>query len=118
MLALAQTALAQCAGWQAAPEARLGCCQDGSCPMHRHENGASPAKITQAAADTCCAHSPRHESSPSAAAFATTITLAVLQPLPPVVLRLAPATALSAPWETSSPPARVPKHLLLSVFLV
>ena len=118
LLAFAQSAVAECAGWQASPEARMACCQDGACPMHRHEDGASPAHITQAAADECCALSPRHESSPSRAAFATTITLAVLQTLPPVVLSLAPTPALSAPWETPSPPTHVPKHILLSVFLV
>ena len=118
MFAFAQSALAQCAGWQTSAEARLECCQDGACPMHHHEDAASPTHITQAAADTCCAPSPRHESSPSTAVFATTMTLAVLQSLPALVLSLAPTTALSAPWETPSPPARVPKHLLLSVFLV
>jgi hypothetical protein len=35
-----------------------------------------------------------------------------------VVLSLAPAMAISAPWETPSPPTHVPKHLLLSVLLV
>jgi len=118
LLAFAQSATAQCAGWQATPEARMACCQDGACPLHHHHDGASPAQITQTAADDCCALSPRHESNPSRAAFATTITLAVLQSLPPVVLNLAPTPALSAPWETPSPPTHVPKHLLLSVLLV
>jgi hypothetical protein len=46
------------------------------------------------------------------------MTLVVVESLPPVVLSLAPAVPLTAPWETLSPPAHVPKHLLLSVFLV
>jgi hypothetical protein len=118
VLAFAQSALAQCAGWQATPEARMACCQDGACPMHHQEDGASPAPISQAAADDCCAQSQRHESSPSRTAFATTITLAVLQSLPPVVLNLSTAMPVAAPWEAPSPPARVSKHLLLSVLLV
>jgi hypothetical protein len=118
VLAFAQTAVAQCAGWQATPEARHQCCQDGACPMHHHEDGAASTQITQTAADECCAQSPRHESSPSGTIFASTMTLAVLQPLPPVVLRLAATTPVGAPWETPSPPIHVPKHLLLSVLLV
>jgi hypothetical protein len=118
VLAFAQSAVASCAGWQATPEARRECCEDGACPLHHHHDGASPTQITQAAADDCCAQSPRHESSPSATAFASTITLAVLHSLPQVVLSLVPTTPFSAPWETPSPPTHVPKHLLLSVLLV
>ena len=118
LLALAQSALAQCAGWQSTPEARMECCQDGACPMHRHESGASRTQITQATADDCCAQSPQRESSPSRLAFAATITLAVLQSLPSVILSPPPTTLITAPWETPSPAARVPKHLLLSVLLV
>jgi hypothetical protein len=117
VLAFSQSAIALCAGWQASPEARMRCCQDGACPLHHHEHGFS-TQITQAAADDCCAQSPRHESNPSKVAFASTITFAVLQARPPVLLSLAPAPLLSAPWETPSPPTHVPKHLLLSVFLV
>jgi len=118
LLAFVQSAVVECAGWQATPEARMACCQDGACPLHHHEDGAPPAHTTQAAADNCCALSPRHESSPSKAVFATTITITVLQSLPPVVLSLARTPAFSAPWETTSPPPHVPKHLLLSVLLV
>ena len=41
VLAFAQSAVALCAGWQATPEARMQCCQDGACPLHHHEHGAS-----------------------------------------------------------------------------
>jgi hypothetical protein len=118
LFAFAESAWAQCAGWQATPEARRQCCQDGACPLHHREANASHAQLTQAAADDCCAQSQRHESSPSGTVFASTMTLAVVQSLPPVVLSLVPTALLSAPWETPSPPAHVPKHLLLSVFLV
>jgi len=118
MVAFAQSAVALCAGRQATPEARMQCCQDGACPLHRHDDGVARTQITQAAADDCCALSPSPESTPSTTAFAATITFAVLQSHPPVVMSLVPAPLLSAPWETPSPPTHVPKHLLLSVLLV
>jgi hypothetical protein len=118
VLVFAQSAAALCAGWQATPEARMQCCQDGACPLHRHGHGAPRTVIAQAAADDCCAQSTSPESNPSATAFASTITLAVLQLHSPDIMSLAPAPPLSAPWETASPPAHVPKHLLLSVLLV
>jgi hypothetical protein len=118
LLAFAQSAAAQCAGWQTTPDARRACCQDGACPLHHHEDSTSRTQVTQAAADDCCAQSQRRESSPSGSVFATTITSAVLQSAPPVVLSLAPAMPLGAPWETPSPPTHVPKHLLLSVLVV
>jgi len=118
VLAFTQNAVALCAGWQATPEARMRCCQDGACPLHHHEHGMPRTQITQAAADDRCAQSTQQQSSQSRAKFAATITLAVLQPLQPVPLNLAPPTPLRAPWETPSPPTHVPKHILLSVLLV
>ena len=118
VLALMQGVVVQCAGWQATQEARRQCCQDGACPLHHREVSASRTRVTQAAADDCCAQSERHESSPSQTVFASTVALAVIQSLAPVVLSLSPTVTLSAPWETPSPPSHVPKHVLLSVFLV
>ena len=118
VLAFAQSAVAECAGWQATAEARRQCCQDGACPLHHHKDEASGSQITQSAADDCCAQSQRHESSPSGTVFASTMTLAVVESLPPVVLSLLPLVPLSAPWETPSPPTHVAKHLLFSVLLV
>ena len=117
VLAFAQSAVAQCAGWQATPEARRQCCQDGACPLH-HRDGASRTQVTQAAADDCCAQSERHESTRSGPVFASTMTFVLLESVPAVVLSFLPTVPLSAPWETPSPPAHVPKHVLLSVFLV
>jgi hypothetical protein len=117
VLAFAQSAWAQCAGWQTTPEARRQCCENGVCPLHHREKTPSRPHVTQAAADDCCAQSQRHESNSSGTVFAPTMTFAVAQSLPPVVLTLE-TTRLSAPWETPSPPAHVPKHLLLSVFLL
>ena len=118
LLAFAESAWAQCAGWQTTAEARRACCESGACPLHHRENNAPGARVTQGAADDCCAQSGRHESSPSGTVIASTMTLAVVQSAPALVLSLAPTIPLSAPWETPSPPAHVPRHVLLSVFLV
>jgi hypothetical protein len=118
VLAFVQSAVAECAGWQATPEARRQCCEDGACPLHHHTENASKTQITQSAADDCCAQSERHESSPSGTVFASTMTLAVVESVPPVVLSPLPLVRLSAPWETPSPPTHVAKHLLFSVLLV
>jgi hypothetical protein len=118
VLVFAQSADALCAGWQPTPEARRQCCQDGACPLHHQHDNRSQTHITQTAADECCALSQRPESSPSVTAFASTMTVAVIECARPIALRLAPALPLQAPIETGSPPAHVPKHLLLSVLLV
>jgi hypothetical protein len=117
VLTLAQGAVAVCAGWQSTPEERLDCCQDAACPLHHHDEAVPGASVTQSAADDCCALSSSPESGPSAVAFAPIITLAVLRSLPPSVVTLAPAPLLFS-LDAPSPPAHVPKHLLLSVFLV
>ena len=118
LLAFAQSAWAQCAGWQATPEARRQCCQSGACPLHHREDSPSQTKLSQAAADDCCAKSQQHESSPSRTIYTSTVTFVVTQYPAQVILNLAPTALLDAPWETPSPPTHVPKHLLLSVLLV
>ena len=118
LLAFAQSAVAGCAGWQPTAEARRQCCEDGACPLHHHEDGASPTRVTQSAADDCCAQSPRHESAPSVTVFASTMTPAVVGSMPAVLLSPLPLLPRSAPWETPSPPTHVAKHLLFSVLLV
>jgi hypothetical protein len=118
LLAFTQSAAAGCAGWQPTPEARRQCCLDGACPLHHHSDETSRNQITQSAADDCCAQSQRHESNPSGPTFASTITLAVVDSLPPVVLSPLPLVPLGAPWETPSPLTHVAKHLLFSVLLV
>ena len=117
-LAFVQGAIAQCASWQATPEARLDCCRDGICPLHHHEDAASQTPITQVAADDCCAQSQDQESGPSARIFASTMTLAVVASSLPVVVSALPAAPLRIVWEQPSPPDHVPKHLRLSVLLV
>lgn len=118
VLAFAQSAVAQCSGWQSTPQARQDCCKNGACPLHHREDKSSKTQLTQAAADDCCAQSQRPEPSPTATVYASIVTLAVLQSLPSVDFASTFTAPVRAPWETPSPPAHVPKHLLLSVFLV
>ena len=124
-LALALTLLAGnaavCAGWMPTPEARMACCAEGgACPMHK--GGPSDSEhgrvLTQAQADTCCASS-NHESSQSSGPFVGSITLAVLGTAS-VLPTVAPSLVLSDGWRTAVPipAAPIPKHVLLSVYLV
>jgi len=113
--------VAVCAGWAASPEARMDCCAEGMCPMRKSasRDSASPQVITQAQADSCCAASEREESAPSAPIFAATISSAVLD-LAIALPVSAPALVVSNAWRTAVPIpiGAVPKHVLLSVFLV
>jgi len=111
-----------CAGWLATPEERMACCADESeCPMHKGDSQRSSSHrvVTQAQADSCCAAAERQNSNQSSPSFVTPITAAVLGV--GVVLPVnVPALVLSDAWRTSAPIpiAPVPKHVLLSVFLV
>jgi len=113
---------AMCAGWKATPEARMACCADGvECPMHKghsHRSG-SERVLTQAQADSCCASSENKNSNQSSPTFVAVITAAVLGPANVLPANI-PALVLSDGWRTSAPipVAPVPKHLLLSVFLL
>ena len=111
-----------CAGWMPTAEARMACCaDDAGCPMHKgdsHHSGSARV-LTQAQADSCCALSEGKNSNQSSPTFVVAITAAVLGAgivLPASV----PALVLSDGWRTSAPTpgAAVPKHVLLSVFLV
>jgi len=120
-LALSANNVALCAGWMATPEARMACCSNGgACPMHKadsHDLG-SPRALSQAEADQCCAASEHDDAAPSASAFALTMSLAVLPSPVPLVT---PAAALERDaWRRHSPVpgTHLPRHLLLSVFLV
>lgn len=90
--------------------------------MHKresHEAGSGTA-LTQVDADTCCLSSePEDSTNPSTPTFVAVISLPVLGPgvvLPATV----PALVLSDEWRTVSPipSTPVPRHVLLSVFLV
>ena len=111
-----------CAGWMPTAEARMACCAaGGECPMHKgdsHPSGSGRV-LTQVQADSCCASAEGQSSNQSTPSFVAAITAAVLGAgivLPANV----PALVLSDAWRTSAPIpiAPVPKHVLLSVFLV
>ena len=111
-----------CAGWVPTPEARMACCADGAeCPMHKGESDSSASErvLTQAQADSCCAAAEGQTSDQSNRSFVTAITAPVLGVgvlLPANV----PALVLSDAWRTSAPIpiGPIPKHVLLSVFIV
>jgi len=111
-----------CAGWLPTPEARMACCADGGeCSTHKgdsHRSGSGRA-LTQAQADSCCASSERENSNQSNPSLVPAITAAVLG-VGVVLPANVPALVLSDAWRTSAPlpVAPVPKHLLLSIFLV
>jgi hypothetical protein len=122
VLALAGGKAAVCAGWMPTPEARMACCAEGGdCPMHQDDSDSSGSErvLTQAQADSCCASSERETSNQSNPSFATAITASVLG-VGMVFPASIPALVLSDAWRTSAPlpAAPVPKHVLLSVFLV
>ena len=113
---------AVCAGWMATPEARMACCADAAgCSMHNgaSHRASSERLVTQAQADSCCAAAEGQNSNQSNPSFATAITAAVLG-VGVVLPANVPALVLSDGWRTSAPIAiaSVPKHVLLSVFLV
>jgi hypothetical protein len=105
----------------ATPEARMACCSDdGPCPMHRSESedDGSTRVVSQAEADRCCAVSQQDDSAPSPSNPGFSLTLAIV--ISPVPVLIPEPEAHADIWRASVPipAARVPKHLLLSVFLV
>lgn len=118
LIALPLSAWAQCAGWQSTAEARMACCaQEDQCPM-RSKSQSDHQMVTQAEADACCALSERSTSTPSGSSHLAPVTLAVVStPVPPV---LPDQASLRAGWREPVPivSSPVPRHLLLSVFLV
>jgi hypothetical protein len=120
VLALAAGNAGLCAGWAPTPQARMACCTGGAgCPMHAASAGHHGAghTITQSEADGCCAASNGGRSSQPGPFIAAGISPAVLTavvPAAPVTLARSVRLALI----TVPIPAPVPRHLLLSVFLV
>ena len=111
-----------CAGWMATPEARLACCADGGeCPMHKGDSHRSGSErvLTQVQADSCCASSEGRNSNQSTPSFVTAITAAVLG-VGVVLPANLDALVRRDAWRRSAPIplAPVPRHVLLSVFLV
>lgn len=120
-LALFAGNVAVCAGWAATPEARMACCSDSACPMHKSDSPGSHTQrvVSQADADSCCASAEREAPGPSTPTFAMTISWAVLGAA--IILpAYTPALVLGEAWRhlTPIPASPVPKHVLLSVFLL
>jgi hypothetical protein len=119
---LAAQGIGLCAGWQATAEARMACCTSGgACPMKKSAARRAPsnAVVSQASADSCCAASEESGAPAPSPAFVPIVSLgpvvspiAVLAPRPPSPRREA--------WHAVAPlpGSQVPKHLLLSVFLI
>jgi hypothetical protein len=113
---------ALCAGWAATAEERMACCAEGDeCPMHkgRSDQSGSERVITQAQADACCAASERDESNSSNPTAIAAISAAVLG-AGVVLPAVTPSLVLTNGWRTDAPihSPPVPRHVLLSVFLV
>jgi len=113
---------ALCAGWLPTPEARMACCSKGAaCPMQQGESRSSgPGQVlTQTQADRCCAAAESQSSTPSSPSLVTDITVAVLG-VGVVLPANVPALVVRDGWRTSAQvhAAHVPRHVLLSVFLV
>ena len=100
----------------------MACCADGiECPMHKGDSDRSGSErvLTQAQADSCCAAAEGQSSNQSNPSFVTAITAAVLG-VGVVLPANVPALVLSDGWRPAAPTRAgpVPKHVLLSVFLV
>jgi hypothetical protein len=111
-----------CPGWAATPEARMECCaENGICPMRqgRSDAATSGTALTQADADSCCASSEREDSTAPDLGHVGAISQAVLGS-PVVIPAPIPALVLSDGWRTvvPIPITPVPRHVLLSVYLV
>ncbi|MFL6279499.1 MAG: hypothetical protein ACJ731_05265 [Vicinamibacterales bacterium] len=124
ILSLCVGHVAVCAGWQATPAARMACCTNDevTCPMHQatpNSHGMmAQHTVDQVQADSCCAGSERTEAATTFASFAMATSIALVpSPLAAVV----PALMLHIDGRRAAlplAPSPVPRHLLLSVFLV
>jgi hypothetical protein len=122
IMTLALGSWVQCAGWQRTAAERMACCaHERQCPMrHSTPPGGRVGStiLTQAQADSCCARSERNPSTPSNSSHAGTVALVVLSTLvsvpPPDAPRVHEAWRIVIPVSVST----IPRHLVLSVFLV
>ena len=116
--AILHGATALCLGWQAAPEARRECCERHGCASGA--DGALTGAPTQAGADACCAAAQPPASKPSQRDAASLVrTLAAATPILASAAFMLPLSPAILPQVSdTSPPLTVPRHVLLSVFLV
>ena len=82
------------------------------------EDDESKRVVSQAEADGCCAASEQDDSAPSPAGPAFFVALTVALSPVPTLLPEPPSHASISRVPVPVPPAHVPKHVLLSVFLV
>ena len=113
---------AVCTGWLPTAAARMACCADGgNCPMHREDSHGSRGTgvLTQAEADSCCAATEPENSGQSTPTFAAPDPVKASGPGAVLPLPIA-ALVRRDGWRTAAPIplAHVPRHVLLSVFLV
>jgi len=110
---------ASCAGWHMTAEARMACCADDACPMHAADAGVH-SDVTQRDADQCCTASERPSSDQSRRESSVSISLTAIG-APLAILMHTPASlevSWPRPLARNPSAAAVPKHLLLSVFLI
>ena len=99
----------------------MACCADsGGCSMHpadEHSAHSIP-EGNQSDADACCVASEWRDSTPSAKAFVPVVSLELA--VSPVLASAPPTRTLFDLWHAPAPldTSQVPKHLLLSVFLI
>jgi hypothetical protein len=123
VITLGAAGWAECAGWQGTPEARMSCCSgNGDCPMHgsTESDTGSERVVTQAQADSCCAASDTNDSTPSPGAFSLSLSAALVTSTLTILAPIAAPPASFEAWRTHVPlpVGQVPKHVLLSVFLI
>ncbi len=118
ILTLCAGHLAVCEGWQASADARMSCCTSDACPMHQSEPTSGARVVDHTQADSCCALSESHDAPATPSAF-TLSHAVVLAPTSTPIDELTAVYDVEA-WRVFIPPptSPVPKHLLLSVFLV
>lgn len=110
---------ALCAGWEVTAEARMACCLSGACAMHHsNEHGSGAANLSQAEADSCCIAAESGDPAPASPVFAMGLPSAMpVQALFELVSPLI-ATVYAGREPIPLTGGLVPKHLLLSVFLI
>ena len=120
VVALSGGNLALCAGWPATPEARMVCCADATCPMHKSDarDSGSTRTVSQAQADSCCAASERNASATPGSPFVLSGTLTLAPSPVPAILPTFTSDFNGWRARVPAPGTPVPKHLLLSVLIV
>ena len=108
-----------CAGWEATAEARMSCCtRKSACSKHKVANHAAQEALSQSGADACCAISERQDASQPS------LTVVLPPTLAPLVGLFAEPPSIPARWvDRHRPPPllasrELPRHLLLSVFVI